>query len=167
MITSSNGQLLLYPYAQTQALTVLNACTLGKMSLGNLQRGFLLDTAKALELYNINKAQGHIYLPTWNIPFRFYKQWCLLLKSTLFPTQEKKIKCYWHKRHPNKCFQSIHALWGWLERIVLWESSGSQHLFVFRIKNLTTSENYWGEGVKGGEQRRKSPGRIYPQQQSQ
>lgn len=70
-ITSNNGQLLLYSYAQTQALTVLNACTLGKMPLGNLQRGFLLNIAKALELHNISKAQGHVYSPTWNIPFRF------------------------------------------------------------------------------------------------
>lgn len=41
------------------------------MPSGNLQRGFLLDIAKALELRNINKAQGHMYLPAWNIPFRF------------------------------------------------------------------------------------------------
>lgn len=42
-----------------------------KKPLGNLQRGFLLETAKALELPNINKAQSHIYLPAWNIPSRF------------------------------------------------------------------------------------------------
>lgn len=66
IITSSNGQLL-----HKHRLSVLNACTLGKMPSGNQQRGFLLDIAKALDLRNITKAQGHAYLPAWNIPFRF------------------------------------------------------------------------------------------------
>lgn len=64
-----------------------------KKPLGNLQRGFLLDTAKALELRNISKAQSHIYLPAWSIPFRLYKSTDFLLpKSTLIPVKKKEEK---------------------------------------------------------------------------
>lgn len=63
-----------------------------KKPLGNLQRGFLLETAKALELPNINKAEPHL-LTSLKHTFQILKKhWFSAPEIYIIPRSKKKKK---------------------------------------------------------------------------